>query len=602
MQFNKSKVLRLFMSATLAFTIFGANTMGINAESLGSTIKLEESGNELETNVERGRCAFTWVNVDAGSCPVLWPSGGMYSIMYDLRYFSNGNDFTQEGYEKSTGCGGYKSLSEHPDFLSSLKETLQNARNSGTSIVLRFSYASDNTTGNEPSGAGEGDSKAQPNTDLIVKHIRELSTVINEYKDTVLAVECGMYGPWGEMHTSMYDEPQYYSIFTKAWLASLDKNIKVLVRAPKHLMAFYGYADKAAEFAAAIDNGSLKIDPRLGMYNDGYLGSSDDIGTFGAANEWPYITREKAVDLLQNMDTVPYGGELAYVTVDDLKANNSTIYDNHDIMGEFYRTHLSYLHNIKDEGQVLAGELGKQIVDANEIIPGLDKSDVAPYIGQSYQKYILDHMGYRLLVKKSELSDTVDSDGTFNMSGSIKNTGFGNFLTDKKAEVILKNGDDTYTADVDDFSAKELNSLATMNYDWNFTVPSDLTAGNWDVYIRIKNASDTGEVSKTGISFANPDCFDETLRANKIGTISIGNGAAKSSSTAASSIDDSSTSASTGDAAIAASSGSSDDSTLASSTDDASSCKSGSKPQHHKGHDNKHKSGKYFSFRHCKKH
>ncbi|WP_158588775.1 DUF4832 domain-containing protein [Butyrivibrio sp. X503] len=518
MNLKKTNALRLFMSTVVTTTTMVMCAAPVHAENLGSTISLEESGAELE-NVERGECPYTWVTVSDGATQVLYPSGGMYSIMYDLRYFSNGNDFSHQDYQTANGCGGYKSLSEHPDFLNSLKETLQNARNSGTSIVLRFSYASDNTAGNEPSKTGENG--AEPDIDLILKHISELAPVINEYKDTVLAVECGMYGPWGEMHTSMYDEPQYYSQLSKAWLSNLDSNIKVLVRSPKHLMAHYGFGDKGDEFAAAIDNGSLRLDPRLGMYNDGYLGTSTDVGTFGAENSGSYITRETAADLLQRMDTVPYGGEMAYLTLSDLQSNGSIIYDEPALMGELYMTHLSYLHNINESGHTIAGELDKLTVSEDFILPGADKKDFAPYIDKSYREFIRDHMGYRLLVKESDMSETLDSDGTFTMTGAIKNTGFGNFLTDKKAEVILKNGDDTFVSSIDNFNAKELKSLATMNYDWSFEVPSELSAGNWDVYLRIKNATDTGETSKTGIAFANKDCFDEDLCANKIGTISI---------------------------------------------------------------------------------
>lgn len=612
MKLKKTNVLRLLTSTILTMSTMVLCAAPVYAENLGSTISLEESGMELN-NVERGECPYTWVKVDDGATQVLYPSGGMYSIMYDLRYFSNGNDFTQTDYQSSTGCGGYKSLTEHPDFLDSLRETLQNARNSGTSIVLRFSYASDATTGNEPSKAGE--KGAEPDVDLILKHISELSNVINDYKDTVLAVECGMYGPWGEMHTSMYDEPEYYGQLSKAWIADLDPNIKVLVRAPKHLMAHYDFAGKAEDFAAAVSNGSLKIDPRLGMYNDGYLGSSTDVGTFGDENKWPYITRETAADLLQRMDTVPYGGEMAYVTAASLKADGSIIYDEPALMGELYMSHLSYLHNINESGHVIAGELDKLTVSEDFILPGMDKSDVAPYIGKSYREFIRDHMGYRLLVKESDLSETVDEDGTFSMTGKITNTGFGNFLTDKKAEVILKNGDDIFISSIDSFNAKELKSLGTMDYDWTFEVPTDLASGDWDVYLRIKNASDTGEVSKTGISFANKDCFDEDLRANKIGTISISSEGVKETTDEPDTPDQPGTDASTDEPGADAST---DEPGTDASTDDQGktdkdkkdSCdskdkkdkkdKKDDKHDHNKKKYNKHKSGKKYSFKHYK--
>ena len=96
------------LSLVLAFGMFcatiEAGSLDVKAESLGSTIRLEDKGDELADNIERGRCPYTWVKVDGSSCPVLNPKGGMYSIMYDLRYFSSGNSFTKDGYDNSNGC------------------------------------------------------------------------------------------------------------------------------------------------------------------------------------------------------------------------------------------------------------------------------------------------------------------------------------------------------------------------------------------------------------------------------------------------------------------------------------------------------------------
>jgi len=522
--------------------LLSTESMKVQAETLGSTIRLEDTGLELDDNIERGSCPYTWVVVDGSSCPVLYPTGGLYSIMYDLRYFSSGNNFTKEYYQSSNGCGGNKNLSEHDDFLENFEATLNNARNSGTSLILRFSYANDNTVGNEPATFKDGDSTAYHNTELIRTHIKELSKVINRNKDVVLAVECGMFGPWGEMHSSMYDidpcnhyDPKYSNSIISRWLDKLDPEIKVLVRAPKHLIGYYGYAYSTHDsngntiydadiddFNSDVQNGSLNINQRLGMYNDGYLGSYSDVGTFGSDNDWPDITREDGVNLLEKMTAVPYGGEFAYVEASSLQPNGSLIYNTPALMSELYRTHLSYLHNINNQDHVISNALNHVDVSTSDLVSGLDSSEVSTYIGHSFRRFIRDHMGYRLLVKSSYLSSTAKKGGSFNISGSIKNLGFGNFLTQKYTEVILKKGSTTYVASVDSFNANEITSLTTKDYDWTFSVPSSISSGNYDVYLRIRNERNTDEASvKTGIRFANPDAFDETLRANKIGTIKI---------------------------------------------------------------------------------
>ena len=147
---NKTRLMSLILTFGMIIGTIGAGSLDVKAESLGSTIRLEDTGAELADNIERGRCPYTWVKVDSSSCPVLNPKGGMYSVMYDLRYFSSGNSFKKDGYSSSNGCGGNKNLTEHPNFLKAFENTLSNARKNGTSLVLRFSYSSDKTVGNEP--------------------------------------------------------------------------------------------------------------------------------------------------------------------------------------------------------------------------------------------------------------------------------------------------------------------------------------------------------------------------------------------------------------------------------------------------------------------
>lgn len=527
-----SKILSQILSIGLVFTSF--QTLGIDAQAAtrGSTIECKESGYELPDNVERGRCPYTWVTVTDKKCEVQNPTGGLCSIMYDLRYFSNGNNFSTSnlkawGYKFRQGCGENRSLLTTDVFKDSLEQTLKNARANGTALVLRFSYASDNTVGNEPSIIKEGDKTTYHNTEQIRQHIKEISGIINNYKDVVLAVECGMFGPWGEMHSSMYDidtwngyDTQFSNAIINRWLEKLDPQIKVLVRAPKHLMGYYGYTDSEA-FNDAVADGSLEINPRLGMYNDGYLGDSTDVGTYGSNNHFPYITREKGLDLLEKMDQVPFGGECAYVSEGELATGGTTMYGGADFTKELYRSHLSFLHNINNEGEVVIGALNKVNFESNCLIQGLEKSDVEPYIGHSYRKFMRDHMGYRLLVKESSLSQKASRGGTFNMSGKIKNVGFGNFLTPKTTEIVLKKGDETKVIPVD-FDATEITSLTTVSYNFDIPVPSDLAKGEWDVYMRIRsNRADEASSVKTGIRFANPCDFDKNLKANKIGTIKI---------------------------------------------------------------------------------
>ena len=519
-----SKILSAILSVWPVCMLLSGGMSTVKAATLGSTIECVESGADLPNNVERGDCPFEWVMVSDDKCDVVNPTGGLYSVMYDLRYYSNGNSFKKTYYNSSNGCGENRSLLAKDTFKKSLEQTLTNARNNGTSLILRFSYAWDNTVGNEPSIIKPGDKTTYHNTEQIRQHIKEISGILNDYTDVVLAVECGMFGPWGEMHSSMYDidtcngyDPQYSNAIIDRWLEKLDKRIDVLVRAPKHLMGYYGFRDDADGFNEAVSNKTLDINPRLGMYNDGYLGDAHDIGTYANTNRWPYIKRENGVNYLEQVNA-PFGGECAYVTAEEFAAGNSPMFGGKAFTEELYKSHLSYLHNINSQSSVVVvGELNKVDFEKDCLIDGLNEKDVAPYIGHSFRKFIRDHMGYRLLVTSSKMDTQVKKGDAFNMSGKIKNVGFGDFLRDKTTEIILKKGSTTKVIPVD-FDANEITSLTEKDYNFKVSLPSDVSSGEWDVYMRIRNAEG---LENTGIRFANPCDYDKTIYANKIGTVKV---------------------------------------------------------------------------------
>ena len=44
---------------------------------------------------------------------------------------------------------------------------------------------------------------------MILTHIAQLSAVLSQFRDVVPAIECGIIGAYGEMHTSRYTAREY---------------------------------------------------------------------------------------------------------------------------------------------------------------------------------------------------------------------------------------------------------------------------------------------------------------------------------------------------------------------------------------------------------
>ena len=79
----------------------------------------------------------------------------------------------------------------------------------------------------------------------------------------------------------------------------------------------------------------------------------------------------------------------------------------------------------------------------------IDGADNSAYYGETVYKFIRDHLGYRFLVKKTELSSEAAQGGRAEIRFSIENTGFANVIKKQKAAVILEKDGKTITAPVD---------------------------------------------------------------------------------------------------------------------------------------------------------
>ena len=183
-----------------------------------------------------------------------------------------------------------------------VKRFLDDARAKGSSLIVRLGYTWSEQKGCEPNNFG-----------IVLGHVRDLSKIMSDYDDVVVGVEAGIAGPWGEMHSSDYCRPEYMNPVLKTYCDNLSSNISILVRTASYIAAYAGTKSDGLLAMLPFQDGHMK---RFGMYNDGYLGTWRDYGTW--AGEW---RREKGCQLLKALDDHPYGGELAYVKMDWLEGN-----------------------------------------------------------------------------------------------------------------------------------------------------------------------------------------------------------------------------------------------------------------------------------------
>ena len=350
--------------------------------------------------------------------------------------------------------------------LDGLEDVIEFYEERGRSVILRLAY--DKNYG--------GKKDQEPSVELMTEHIRAVSAVLNRHTDALTAVEVGMVGPWGEMHSSKLATPEVITALADAYLTALDER-PVLVRTPKMIYDYLGITVNDLDGYVEPDGRSK----RLGLFNDGYLGSANDLGT--------YTDRAKETEFLAKRGGLPYGGE---VTVPDSK-----FHDIDKCTPEMFLMGLSYLNY----------EWNNDVVQKkwkNSKYTKKCGSD-SLYYGQSAFTYIRNRLGYRFVLEGAELGA---KDGRLNVSATIKNVGFGELTRVKTADLLLVGADGGIAASL------SLGGWTGGDIDKALDA-SGLSSGEYKAYIKVHSGG------KYPIRFANEDIYDETLGANFLGTIAL---------------------------------------------------------------------------------
>ena len=356
--------------------------------------------------------------------------------------------------------------------LDGLRELLMFLKSRDKNAVVRFAY--------DPYYNGAKDK--EPDMQMILKHIEQVCAVMDGYENTITAIEVGLIGPWGEMHSSAIANAEHITPITDAFLTQT-AGIPVLVRTPKMIYDYLGItADQAASYTVPESSKAY----RLGLFNDGYLGSDNDLGT--------YTDRARDIKFLSGQtEHLPFGGE---VVIPDSK-----LHDINTCTPEMFDINLSYL-NIEWNNQVI--DKWKNSTYTKDC--GSDNN----YYGETAFRYIENHMGYRFVLRQSQL---LYGDG-LTVGLELDNVGFGNLNRTKHAEIVIadEDGEIEYRQTVEDFSGDSF---------VRYSVSPNLDGGKYEVYLRIYGEEADGTYLYC-LRFANNGLWNADLKANKIGGLEIG--------------------------------------------------------------------------------
>ena len=347
-------------------------------------------------------------------------------------------------------------------------------------------------------------------------HLKQLGAVYSRNTDVITYVELGMYGSWGEMHSSANGTNANIAEALQTLLTVTPPEIKIGVRRPD-IVAYWlkitdgndysGFDIDSDKFKKCLEEKGDTI-YRVGMYNDGYLGSDSDLGTIGMGASGHKLTREMMVKWLEKYSQhTPYGGELVANNNGDNPINTPEY-----LSVEGFRTHTSYLNYEWHQPTILGWK--------DMIFNGDDEE----YSGCDGYTYVANHLGYRFILRKSVLPDSVAQNEEIPITLRIENMGFANLTKKKKVSFILSG--ETHKYEIfpnDEIDPRNwLSRISDMIFT-SITLPNDVEIGKYQLYIRVSELGDfTKDNNLYCIEFGNPSSqYNTDLGANLIGELEV---------------------------------------------------------------------------------
>lgn len=375
-------------------------------------------------------------------------------------------------------------------------------------------------------------------------HLWQLGGVFSEFEECIMAVKGGMFGPWGEMHSSSYAKTKEgYHWLLKALLGYVPDSRSILVHAGGamawHNVA-YGTNYSFTNLIPAPERGTPA--QRFGMFNDSYSAGGDSYDDNGSLSEGtPFLgtgnqddyDRNAALTWMRNQNNF-YGGETVGPGADDNiyprfpnvlyeAAYAQTTHLNTSYSSRTYKLWGDFVYN--EENVTAPFTPPHDGVTRTAIFDPL-------YDGRSGMEYMRDRLGYRLVLREANISEFVDWNGTLRFEGKIQNVGFGNIVNKKNVSIILKAKDssNTYKAltNLDardwrpDLDSRAVNTAAwrDLNFSINMETFGEVPPGDYNIYLKINDPKETS-TNKRCIQFANHNIWNTSLGANLIGSTTV---------------------------------------------------------------------------------
>ncbi len=349
------------------------------------------------------------------------------------------------------------------DVLDGLQVNFDDIRDGGVKAIVRFIYNLGPYPDTEPDA-----SKAQ-----ILRHIEQLTPLLQKNTDVIAWLEAGFIGAWGEWHTSTngLDNIQDKQEILNAILAAIP-NRYVQVRYPANIIEMYPNPEDAAKAYVA-------------HHNDCFLSSDTDTGTYERDGT---ITIERDQAYLAELTRfTPMSGESC--------SPNPPRSECVVALHEMELLHFSAINEAYHKGILRSWEEGG-----------------------CYDE-ISNRMGYRLSLTTADFNEQVRPGGVLNLTVNLQNTGFASIINERSLYIVLV-GENEYKIKLDIDPRSWEPGLTTVTA--KIHTPSNLEEGEYQLSLWLPDGYESLQENPLyAIRFANENIWDEVTGFNRLGNVTV---------------------------------------------------------------------------------
>ena len=354
------------------------------------------------------------------------------------------------------------------DVLERLDTNFAEIREAGLKAIIRFAYNEGPYPDSEPDA-----SKAQ-----ILRHIEQVTPLLQRNADVIAWVEAGFIGAWGEWHTSTngLDNITDKRDILMALVTAIP-NRYVQVRYPANIIEMY--PDHLEAFKA-----------RVAHHNDCFLSSDTDVGTYDRDGVNTIERDQKYLAELTRL--TPMSGETC--------APNPPRSECASAIQEMELLHFSAINEAYHKGILRSWEEG------------------------GCMEEITNRLGYRLSITSADFNESVRAGGLLDLTVNITNAGFASLMNPHPLFVVLVTQD---ARSISPYEVKlELDPRTWQPGSSSFTarirLPSQMGEGDYNLALWLPDEAETLQQNPLyAVRFANEGLWDEATGYNILGKVAI---------------------------------------------------------------------------------